>query len=62
MVEFQRRFEQLMERRLNGKLLDEESGQWNHVTARTRQRKRPPSEGEIELKNRFAELQNEEWA
>ncbi|CAM4465939.1 unnamed protein product [Lepidochelys kempii] len=43
-----------------GILLDEESGQWKHVTSRTRQRKRWGSEGEIELRNRFAELENEE--
>ncbi|CAM4506417.1 unnamed protein product [Lepidochelys kempii] len=42
--------------------LGEESGQWKHVTKRTRQRKRRASEGEIELKNRFAELENEEGA
>ncbi|CAM4525681.1 unnamed protein product [Lepidochelys kempii] len=42
--------------------LGEESGQWKHVTKRTRQRKRLASEGEIELKNRFAELENEEGA
>ncbi|CAM4481391.1 unnamed protein product [Lepidochelys kempii] len=45
-----------------GRLLGEENGQWKHVTKRTRQRKRRASEGEIELKNRFAELENEEGA
>ncbi|CAM4396402.1 unnamed protein product [Lepidochelys kempii] len=39
--------------------LGKESGQWKHVTKGTRQRKRRASEGEIELKNRFAELENE---
>ncbi|KAM7181823.1 uncharacterized protein RBU57_000475 [Macrochelys suwanniensis] len=43
-----------------GGLPGEENGQWKHVTMRTRQRKRRASEGEIELKNRFAELENEE--
>ncbi|XP_065435012.1 uncharacterized protein LOC135977694 [Chrysemys picta bellii] len=43
-----------------GRLLGEESGRWKHVTKRTRQRKRRASEGEIELRNRFAELENEE--
>ncbi|KAH1185991.1 hypothetical protein KIL84_018740 [Mauremys mutica] len=45
-----------------GRLLGEESGQWKHVTKRTRQRKRWASEGEIELRNRFVELENEEGA
>ncbi|CAM4481762.1 unnamed protein product [Lepidochelys kempii] len=45
-----------------GRLLGEENGQWKHVTKRIRQRKRRASEGEIELKNRFAELENEEGA
>uniref|UniRef100_A0A452HW29 SGNH hydrolase-type esterase domain-containing protein n=1 Tax=Gopherus agassizii TaxID=38772 RepID=A0A452HW29_9SAUR len=44
------------------RLLGEESGRWKHVTKRTRQRKRRASEGEIELRNRFAELENEEGA
>ncbi|XP_050773625.1 uncharacterized protein LOC127030987 [Gopherus flavomarginatus] len=43
-----------------GRLLDEESGRWKHVTKRTRQRKRWASAGEIELRNKFAELENEE--
>ncbi|XP_075753428.1 uncharacterized protein LOC142818324 [Pelodiscus sinensis] len=43
-----------------GGLLSEENGQWKHVTMRTRQRKRWASEGEIELKNRHAELENGE--
>ncbi|KAM7166038.1 uncharacterized protein RBU57_007054 isoform 1-T2 [Macrochelys suwanniensis] len=42
------------------RLLGEENGQWKHVTKRTRQRKRRASEGEKELRNRFAELENEE--
>ncbi|XP_050797094.1 uncharacterized protein LOC127045235 isoform X2 [Gopherus flavomarginatus] len=44
------------------RLLGEESGRWKHVTKRTRQRKRRASEGELELRNRFAELENEEGA
>uniref|UniRef100_A0A452HYB5 SGNH hydrolase-type esterase domain-containing protein n=1 Tax=Gopherus agassizii TaxID=38772 RepID=A0A452HYB5_9SAUR len=43
-------------------LLGEESGRWKHVTRRTRQRKRRASDGEIELRNRFAELGNEDGA
>uniref|UniRef100_A0A452GIT8 SGNH hydrolase-type esterase domain-containing protein n=1 Tax=Gopherus agassizii TaxID=38772 RepID=A0A452GIT8_9SAUR len=43
-------------------LLGEESGRWKHVTRRTRQRKRWASDGEIELRNRFAELENEDGA
>ena len=42
--------------------LGEESGQWKHVTRRTRQRKRRASDGEIELRNRFAGLENEDGA
>ncbi|CAM4720368.1 unnamed protein product [Lepidochelys kempii] len=45
-----------------GRLLGEENGQWKHVTKRNKQRKQRASEGEIELKNRFAELENEEGA
>ncbi|KAM7180663.1 uncharacterized protein RBU57_017009 [Macrochelys suwanniensis] len=45
-----------------GRLLGEESGQWKHVTKRTRQRKRRASEGERELWNRFVEFENEERA
>ncbi|CAM4525986.1 unnamed protein product [Lepidochelys kempii] len=45
-----------------GRLLGKENGQWKHVTKRTRQRKRRASERETELKNRFAELENEEGA
>ncbi|XP_050809300.1 uncharacterized protein LOC127051255 [Gopherus flavomarginatus] len=44
------------------RLLGEESGRWKHVTKRTRQRKRWASEGETELRHRFAELENEEGA
>uniref|UniRef100_A0A8C4YP06 SGNH hydrolase-type esterase domain-containing protein n=1 Tax=Gopherus evgoodei TaxID=1825980 RepID=A0A8C4YP06_9SAUR len=44
------------------RLLGEDSGQCKHVTKRTRQRKRRASEGEIELRKRFAELENEEGA
>lgn len=43
------------------RLLGEESGQWKHVTTRTRYRKRMASEGELEFRNRFAELENEGW-
>ncbi|XP_073191121.1 uncharacterized protein [Lepidochelys kempii] len=44
------------------RLLGEESGQWKHMTKRTRQRKRRASEGEIELRNKSAEFENEEGA
>lgn len=40
------------------RLLNAESGQWKHVTTRTKQRKRPSSEGEMELRSRFAEVEN----
>ncbi|KAM9125556.1 uncharacterized protein ACDP82_012870 [Pangshura tecta] len=81
LVEFRRRFEQMMEQRheeaegispdlqmtagsknSEERLLGEESGWWKHVTKRTRQRKRWASEAEIELRNRFAELENDEGA
>ncbi|XP_065418071.1 uncharacterized protein LOC135974370 [Chrysemys picta bellii] len=43
-----------------GGLSEGEQGQWKHVTVRSRPRKRRASEGEIELRNRFGCLDNEE--